>query len=173
MAFPNPNKYSQNTQNLSRYPNNKLEVLSIMCNKNGEPHPLTKFPPSEWEVRWKHKSVVEGIAICNERDLLPYHGVLGKARQGKATLCLYEGGLRFIWDLRVMNHQPSHSKNKAHKQLQWWTIWFSHPTLMGKTMMSHGGGYWVEFGNEQKMFNKGNKKWVGFHGYLMISLWFC
>ncbi len=85
MAFPNPNKYSQNTQNLSRYPNNKLEVLSIMCNKNGETHPLSKFPPSEWEVRWKHKSVVEGTAICNERDLLPSHGVLGKARQGKQS----------------------------------------------------------------------------------------
>jgi hypothetical protein len=47
VAFPNPNKYSQNTQNLSRYPNNKLEVLSIMCNKNGETHPLSKFPPLE------------------------------------------------------------------------------------------------------------------------------
>jgi hypothetical protein len=74
-----------------------------MCNKNGEPHPLSKFPPSEWEVRWKHKSVVEGIAICNERDLLPYHGVLGKAKQSNVV---------FVWgrieiQLKFEGDEPS------------------------------------------------------------------
>lgn len=107
-----------------------------MCNKNGEPHPLTKFPPSEWEVRWKHKSVVEGIAICNERDL-PYHGVLRKAREGKAMLCLYEGGLRFIWDfggwwtinLHTRRTKLTNSYNDEqfgfHIQLSWAKPWWA------------------------------------------------
>jgi hypothetical protein len=128
VAFPNPNKYSQNTQNLSRYPNNKLEVRSIMCNKNGETHPLSKFPPSEWEVRWKHKSVVvEGIAICSEREtsFLP---MVFSARQSKAKqryVCMREEDWDSIeiWGWWTINVH-THSKNKAQEQLQWWTIWF-------------------------------------------------